>query len=67
MLGHGDLTKTGSICRYHETTKTNLKMKHEIYYVIESFYSRGAGKLRLCLFQICYNNTYINHFCKCLY
>ena len=22
MLGHGDLTKTGSICRYHETTKT---------------------------------------------
>ena len=53
MLGHGDLTKTGSICRYHETTRPNLKIKHEINYGIESFYSRGAGKLKLCLVQIC--------------
>ena len=32
MLGHGDLTKTGSICHYHETTKNvfifrNLSLK----------------------------------------
>ena len=54
MLSHGDLTKTGSICRYHETTKTKSENKHEINYGIESFYSRGAGKLKLCLVQICY-------------
>ena len=27
MLGQGDLTKTGSICRYHETTKTKFENK----------------------------------------
>ena len=27
MLSHGDLTKTGSICRYHETTKTKSENK----------------------------------------
>ena len=30
--------------------RPNLKIKHEIYYGIESFYSRGAGKLKLCPF-----------------
>ena len=34
--------------------RPNLKIKHEIKYGIESFYSRGAGKLKLCLVQICY-------------
>ena len=34
--------------------RPNLKIKHEINYGIESFYSRGAGKLKLCLVQICY-------------
>ena len=28
MLGHGDFTKTGSICRYHETTKTKSEEKN---------------------------------------
>ena len=37
--------------------RPNLKMKHEINYGIESFYSRGAGKLKLYLVQICYINT----------
>ena len=27
MLGHGNLTKTGSIYRYHETTKTKSENK----------------------------------------
>ena len=36
MLGHGALTKTSSICRYHETTKTKSEKKHEINYAIES-------------------------------
>ena len=58
MLGHRDLTKTGSIVAIMRPPKPNLKIKHEIYYGIESFYSRGARKLKLCLFQICYNNTY---------
>ena len=34
--------------------RPNLKIKHEINYGIESFYSRGAGKLKLCLVQIYY-------------
>ena len=54
MLGYGDLTKTGSICRYHETTKTKSEIKHKINYGIGSFYSRGAGKLKVCLVQIFY-------------
>ena len=40
--------------------RPNLKIKHEINYGIESFYSRGAGKLKLCLVKIIkcyYNNT----------
>ena len=32
--------------------RSNLKIKHEINYGIKSFYSRGAGKLKLCLVQI---------------
>ena len=41
--------------------RPNLKIKHEINYGIESVSSRGARKLKLCLFQICYNNTYNKH------
>ena len=37
--------------------RPNLKIKHEINFGIESFYSRGAEKLTLCLVPICYNNT----------
>ena len=37
--------------------RPNLKIKHKINYGIQSFYSRGAGKLKLCLVQICYHNT----------
>ena len=29
--------------------RPNLKIKHGINYDIESFYSRGAGKVKLCL------------------
>ena len=54
MLSHGDLTMTGSICRYLETTKTKSEKNYKIIYGIESFYSRCAGKLKLCLVQICY-------------
>ena len=41
--------------------RPSLKLKHEIYHDIESFCSRGAGKLKWCLFQICYNNTENKH------
>ena len=37
--------------------RPNLKIKHEINYGIESFYSRGARKLKLCLVQVCYIMT----------
>ena len=56
MLGHGDLTKTGRMCRYHGTSKTknvtmknnvNLKIKYEIYYDIELLYSRGGKKIKI--------------------
>ena len=36
--------------------RPNLKTKHEIYYDIEIFYSRGARKFKLCLFHMYYNN-----------
>ena len=38
MLGHGDLIKTGIICRYHETTITkyvNIALSHFIHAVHE--------------------------------
>ena len=57
MLGHGDLTKTGSIKFFGimRPTRPNLKIKHEINYSIEPWEdSRFAGKLKLCLVQICY-------------
>ena len=43
MLDHGDLTKTGSICRYHETTKTKSEKKTRTKLCNKSFYSRGTG------------------------
>ena len=57
MLSHGDLTTTYGICRYREASKTKSEKKsHKIYDGIESFHSHGTGKLKLCLFQIFYNN-----------
>ena len=44
MLSHGDLTKTGSICRYHETTKTKSGNIHEIYYAYSHFIHAVQGK-----------------------
>ena len=36
MLGHGDLTKTGSICRYHETTNHMYADDTKVYGEIDS-------------------------------